>query len=222
METKPLDFLIATLCIGALLGLAWVSTWFLSISHPYHVVLDVVVFLLAYGLYTALLLAILRRLKPYPLGRHSMNSAEFTYWKLNAVLMDLATKAMRPFTTVFTEPLFYALFGASVGRQTAQAGIVRDLPLIRFGDYCTIGQNSVITAHAITHDEIILTPVEIGERAVVGVNCVVMPGVKLGKHAVLAAGAVATPNTVIPAYELWGGVPARKIKSLAIPPTSAV
>lgn len=217
METKPIDFLVATLCISTLLGFALATTWILSISNPYHVVLDVAVFLLAYGLYTAGLLALLRRIKPYPLGRYSMDSAEFTYWKLNAVLMDLATKALRPYTTVFTEPLFYALFGAKVGKQTAQAGVIRDLPLIHFGDYCTVGQNSVITAHAITHDEIVLTPIEIGERAVVGVNCVVMPGVKLGKHAVLAAGAVATPNTEIPPYELWGGVPARKIKSLARP-----
>lgn len=38
-------------------------------------------------------------------------------------------------------------------------------------------------------------------------NAVVLPGVTLGEGAVLAAGAVATKN--IPAWEIWGGVPAR-------------
>lgn len=38
-------------------------------------------------------------------------------------------------------------------------------------------------------------------------NAVVLPGVTLGEGAVLAAGAVATKD--IPAWEIWGGVPAK-------------
>jgi galactoside O-acetyltransferase len=40
-------------------------------------------------------------------------------------------------------------------------------------------------------------------------NAVVLPGVTLHEGAVLAAGAVATRD--IPAWEIWGGVPARKL-----------
>lgn len=45
--------------------------------------------------------------------------------------------------------------------------------------------------------------------SIVFTNAVVMPGVTLAEGAVLAAGAVATRN--IPAWEIWGGVPARFI-----------
>jgi acetyltransferase-like isoleucine patch superfamily enzyme len=41
-------------------------------------------------------------------------------------------------------------------------------------------------------------------------NAVVQPGVRMFEGAVLAAGGVATCD--IPAWEIWGGVPARKIK----------
>ena len=214
MKTTPVDFLLSSVCITLLVLLTLLTAWILSIDTDYRVILNLMVFLLAYGLYTTLLLTLFRKFLPYPVGHFSMDSREFTYWKLIAVLTDLAEKTLRPFTTVFTQAVIYSAFGACVGKNTAFAGTIRDLPLISFGDYCTIGQNSVITAHAITGNEIALKPVRIGVGSVVGINCVVMPGVTLGDNAVLAPGAVATIDTTIPANELWGGVPARKIKDL--------
>jgi acetyltransferase-like isoleucine patch superfamily enzyme len=43
----------------------------------------------------------------------------------------------------------------------------------------------------------------------VATNSTVLPGVSLGMGAILAAGAVATKD--IPAWEVWGGVPARRV-----------
>jgi acetyltransferase-like isoleucine patch superfamily enzyme len=53
------------------------------------------------------------------------------------------------------------------------------------------------------------TTVRIGKCAMVAAHAVVLPGVTIGDYAVLAAGAVATKD--IPAYEIWAGIPARKI-----------
>lgn len=47
----------------------------------------------------------------------------------------------------------------------------------------------------------------IGRFACVLSNATVLPGVTLGEGAVLAAGAVATKD--IPAWEIWGGIPAK-------------
>ena len=49
----------------------------------------------------------------------------------------------------------------------------------------------------------------IRERAVLFAHAVVLPGVEVGVNAVIAAGAVVNRN--VPAFEIWGGVPARKI-----------
>ena len=45
--------------------------------------------------------------------------------------------------------------------------------------------------------------------AFLATNAVVLPGVTVGEGAILAAGAVATHD--IPPWEIWGGVPARKL-----------
>jgi maltose O-acetyltransferase len=54
-----------------------------------------------------------------------------------------------------------------------------------------------------------LGPIEIGDYAWLGSRATVLPGVKIGKGAVVAAGAVVTKD--VPAYDVVGGVPARHI-----------
>ncbi len=44
----------------------------------------------------------------------------------------------------------------------------------------------------------------------VGANSVLIDGAQIGQGAVIAAGSVVTGS--VPAYEIWGGVPARKLK----------
>ena len=44
----------------------------------------------------------------------------------------------------------------------------------------------------------------------IGANSVLIDGANIGKGAVIAAGSVVTGT--VPAYEIWGGVPARKLK----------
>lgn len=217
MKTSFLDYLLTSICVLFLMGLSGATVWTLPIESSYGALIAVAVFMLAYGIYTMLLLAILRKFRPYPEGRYSMASNAFAYWKLNAVLVDLAAKALSPFNTVFTQALIHAGFGARIGPDAATGGVLRDHPLLDIGARATIGQNSIVTAHAITHDDIVIKRIRIGRRAVVGINCVVMPGVELGENAVLAPGAVATMDTKIPANELWGGTPARKLKEL-VPP----
>ncbi len=43
----------------------------------------------------------------------------------------------------------------------------------------------------------------------IGFGAIIIAGVRLGRGSIVAAGAVVTKN--IPPYEIWGGVPARKI-----------
>lgn len=53
------------------------------------------------------------------------------------------------------------------------------------------------------------SPIILEDDVWLGVNCIVLKGVIIGKGAIVAAGAVVTKN--IPPYEIWGGVPARRI-----------
>ena len=55
----------------------------------------------------------------------------------------------------------------------------------------------------------------IEEYAFVGLNCVVLPGVKIGRGAIIGAGAVVTKD--IPAYAIAVGIPARPVNRRVIP-----
>jgi acetyltransferase-like isoleucine patch superfamily enzyme len=54
-------------------------------------------------------------------------------------------------------------------------------------------------------------PIVIEDDVWLGVNVVVLKGVKIEKGAIVAAGAIV--NKSIPSNEIWGGIPARKIGS---------
>ena len=57
-------------------------------------------------------------------------------------------------------------------------------------------------------------PVEIGDYVFIGPRAIILPNIKIGKGAVVAAGAVVTKD--IPEFEIWGGVPAKKISDRKI------
>jgi acetyltransferase-like isoleucine patch superfamily enzyme len=52
--------------------------------------------------------------------------------------------------------------------------------------------------------------IEIKDDVWIGAGCIILKGVIIGKGSVVAANSVV--NCSIPEYEIWGGVPAKKIK----------
>lgn len=62
--------------------------------------------------------------------------------------------------------------------------------------------------HSDTYDNS-FGPVTIGDYVFVGPRSIILPNVTIGNGAVIAAGAVVTKD--VPAFEVWGGVPAKKI-----------
>ncbi|WP_210480597.1 DapH/DapD/GlmU-related protein [Naasia sp. SYSU D00948] len=62
-------------------------------------------------------------------------------------------------------------------------------------------------------------PIRIGEGAWLGARVTVLPGVAIGEGAVIAAGALVRSD--VPPHELWGGVPARRIRTLSPEQTPA-
>lgn len=218
MKTEPLDYLLSaiviTLLAGVALGAAASGAWGFTRNAlgAYHVVADTLVFLLSFGLASAVccrLLVAAGLLRP---GTYPMGDPLFRWWKLFTVMYEFGRGALLPFTTVFARPLVAKLFGADIGKDIALGGHLVDPQFIHIGDEAIVGQDSVITAHTITSGKLVLDPVVIGARATVGVKVVVMSGVRIGEGAIVAAGAVVPPGSEIPPGELWGGIPARRLK----------
>ncbi len=74
---------------------------------------------------------------------------------------------------------------------------------ITIGSHVTIGHNA--TLHGCT----------IGDHVLIGMAATVLDNAVVSSNSVVAAGALVLAKTVIPPYELWGGVPAKKLKTLS-------
>jgi len=93
---------------------------------------------------------------------------------------------------------------------------------IRIGSGSAIGQHSAVIAanhQVVLGEPYFSTPwdeaktgVELGRNVWVGANCVLLPGTRIGDHSVIAAGSVV--NSEVPSGEIWGGVPARRLKAV--------
>jgi acetyltransferase-like isoleucine patch superfamily enzyme len=112
-------------------------------------------------------------------------------------------------------------------------------PIITIGDRCTLGKGIGIVGHErielgddiwtghyvyITdqnhgYEDVSMpigtqlwndAPVSIGSGSWLGHGCVILPGVTIGEHVVVAAGAVVTAD--VPAFSVVAGVPARVVR----------
>ena len=81
--------------------------------------------------------------------------------------------------------------------------------LIEVGKDAIIGYNTVLLGHEFLQGEYRTGKVEVGARAMIGANCTILPGVKVGEGATVAA--MSLVNRDIPAGQAWGGIPVRRI-----------
>ena len=79
---------------------------------------------------------------------------------------------------------------------------------IHIGDNTWILRDAIILAH--DHCRGKLFDTYIGNNCVIGVRSIVLPGVSIGDHCIVAAGAVVTKNT--PPHTVLAGNPAKIIK----------
>ncbi len=90
---------------------------------------------------------------------------------------------------------------------------------ISIGNDCMFANNVTIIDHnhnvvnnKISKNDYITEPVTIGNNVWCGANVVILKGTKIGNNSIIAAGAVVNSN--VPDNEIWGGVPAKKIKDI--------
>ena len=89
------------------------------------------------------------------------------------------------------------------------------------GNHVNLAQDITVTAlnhnfedktKRIDEQGITTKPVIIGDDVWIGANAVILPGVTIGKHCVVAAGAVVTKD--VPDNTIVGGMPAKEIKKI--------
>ena len=92
---------------------------------------------------------------------------------------------------------------------------------VKIGDNVNLAQGITVTAlnhnfndpsKRIDEQGVSTNAVTIGNDIWIGANAVILPGVSIGNHSVVAAGAVVTKD--VPAHTLVAGVPAKVIKEI--------
>ncbi len=90
---------------------------------------------------------------------------------------------------------------------------------INIGNDCMFANNVTIIDHdhsifdnKISKNEYVTDKITIGDNVWCGANVVILKGVKIGNNSIIAAGAIVNNN--IPDNEIWGGIPAKKIKDI--------
>ncbi len=131
------------------------------------------------------------------------------------------------------EDVFIAPTAAVIGDVEIGAGSVilfnvtvrGDVHSIRVGEKTNIQDGSVVHVSRGTHPTTIGSRVSIGHMALIhgcelqdgafiGMQACIMDGVVVESDAMVAAGALVTPNTVVKSGELWGGSPAKLMRPL--------
>lgn len=92
---------------------------------------------------------------------------------------------------------------------------------VTIGNNCCTGQGTIITALIHNFDDtnkrineqgVSVKPIVIEDDVMIGANASIMPGVRIGTHSIVAAGAVVTKD--VPSHSLVAGVPAKLIKQI--------
>lgn len=128
-------------------------------------------------------------------------------------------------------------FGKSVGKKVRVKHNADISPHVVIGDYSELGQHCLIHSHVTIGDKVIMGPnvkiysrnhkfgdiavpiadqgktqleTRVGDDVWIGANVIILPGVCVGDHSVIAAGAIVTKD--LEPYSIVGGNPARLIK----------
>ena len=81
--------------------------------------------------------------------------------------------------------------------------------LITIGDHAIVGYDATLLCHEFLQDEYRTGEIVIGERAMIGAGAIVLPGVRIGAGASVAANSLVTRD--VPAGETVAGVPAEPV-----------
>ena len=134
-------------------------------------------------------------------------------WAFLSLFHRLALPALKWMVPSFVGNAYYRMMGCKIGKGAQlNSPFINDCFMVEIGARTVIGGNAVINGHLFEKDGIHLAKIRIGADAVVGTTAQINPGCIIGDKAVIASRAVLPKFTIVPAGEIWGGIPAKCIR----------
>ena len=137
------------------------------------------------------------------------------FWSLRKSAMMIGGVQIGSGSTIHMGTKFFSPSGVRVGIDT----IIGDRCFLDGRDTLSIGNHVDIASEVLIYNSehdvnaedfhAIVAPVTIHDYVFIGPRAIILPGVSIGKGAIVAAGAVVTKD--VPEYAMVGGVPAKAI-----------
>ncbi|HET7580626.1 MAG TPA: DapH/DapD/GlmU-related protein [Bacillales bacterium] len=157
----------------------------------------------------------MRRTKRYPVtGANSLWQVYKTvsFWKVVKNFIVIQIARYTPFLS-WKNGMYRTFLHMNVGEKTSFALMAMvDLffpEKITVGRNAVIGYNTTILAHEYLIEEYRIGEVVIGDEVMIGANSTILPGVKIGKRAIVSAATLV--NADVPEGAFVGGNPMRVI-----------
>ena len=153
-------------------------------------------------------------------GEYPYLSPVAGYWSVvNGVILFNRNLFLEITRTTFLIVLFYRLMGLKIGKGTLiNSTFLHDPDLITIGENTTIGGDVMILGHVGERGVLKLKRVTVGDKVDIGQSALIMPGCVLEDGCIVGAHSIVTKDTHIRPYEIWAGVPAKKIGDVRLPP----
>jgi acetyltransferase-like isoleucine patch superfamily enzyme len=203
--------------LGCITVLSLATTWLLPGQLPLGDFRGVVLagaWVVIFYLYAFAIYRLFLHFMPLREGELAVGSREEFAAQVNILFYLLLFNSLirTHFLPVPLMRLVYQALGTRMGANTYSAGVILDPPLTELGANCIIGHDAVLFSHAIEGRRFALSRIRAGDNVTIGATAVIMSGVSIGDGAIISAGSVVLKDTVIGAHEIWGGVPAKRLK----------
>lgn len=134
-------------------------------------------------------------------------------WAFLNVIDRLAKPCVHHMVPSWITDFYYRALGCKIGKDCfVSSDRINDPYLVTIGDNSIIGSKVIITPHIAEKNDLVLSPVTIGNNCLIGLGAQINPGCVIGDGSVIASRAIVPKYTNIPAGEVWAGIPAKKIK----------
>jgi carbonic anhydrase/acetyltransferase-like protein (isoleucine patch superfamily) len=223
MRFTSLDYLFTTAIVlvfaACSVGFVQATSRLLAgLPLEYRGILNITIFLLVFFfILGAVYPRILRKISPFREEAVFSSDDRSLYcfiWKQTVFTYEWTGSILSYVIPVILRGLFYSMLGAKIGRNVLIAGKIVEPQMVKIGNNSIVGDTSLLMAHAMSQDKVILKCIVLGDSVTIGAHAIVMPGVRIGNYSIIAVGSVVLMDTVIPSGEVWGGIPAVKIRDL--------
>ncbi len=142
-------------------------------------------------------------------------SLHVPFWFIRKFVFKLFGVKIGKGTTIHMGCKFFEPSGVTIGEDSmiGEGAFLDGREKLKIGNHVDIASQVLIynSEHDLNASDFhaVNTTVEIGDYVFIGPRAIILPGVKIGKGAVVAAGAVVTKD--VKDFEIVGGVPAKVI-----------